>query len=273
MSKLLLQENPMVILPSLAEKIGLNGAIVIQQFHYWLSSSKHIIDGRKWIYNSYKEWEGQFKFWSGKTIQRIIRSLEEQGYLLSANHNRSKQDKTKWYTINYEKLAELDEGFEGNLSPSTEQKDERDETTCTTETDNVGARAGQNEELEETQCPTGKDNMYQPLPESTTKTNSERKNNTLPFSEIITYLNDQTNSRYKANSRKTKELIRARFNEGYGLEDFKRVIEIKTEEWRDDPVWSKYLRPETLFGTKFESYLNQKIGKKIYKEEDFNLDD
>src|SRR3954470_17142100 len=77
MSKLLIQENPMMILPSLAKKIGLNQAIVIKQFHYWLLSSKHTIDGRKWIYNSYKEWELQFTFWSGKTVERTIRSLED----------------------------------------------------------------------------------------------------------------------------------------------------------------------------------------------------
>lgn len=272
MSKLLIQENPMLVLPSLAEKIGLNGAIVIQQIHYWLVSSKHIIDGKKWIYNSYKDWERQFTFWSGKTIERTIRSLEEQGYLQSANHNRSKQDKTKWYTINYEKLAELDQSFVGNLSPSVEQNEELEETSFTKETDNLGDTDGQMEETHETNCLIQSDNLYQPLPEITSKTNPENKRS-LPFAEIITYLNNLTNSRYKMNSKKTKELIRARFNEGYQLEDFKRVIEIKSEEWRNAPVWSKYLRPETLFGTKFESYLNQKIGKKIYNEEDFNLDD
>ena len=52
-------------------------------------------------------------------------------------------------------------------------------------------------------------------------------------------------------------------NEGYQPEDFKRVIEIKTEEWRNDPVWGKYLRPETLFGTKFESYLNHNVRKVV----------
>ena len=68
----------MVVLPSLAEKIGLNQAIIIQQFHYWLVSSKHLIEGKKWIYNSYKEWELKFKFWSGKTSERTIRSLEDK---------------------------------------------------------------------------------------------------------------------------------------------------------------------------------------------------
>ena len=86
-------------------------------------------------------------------------------------------------------------------------------------------------------------------------------------------MNNQTNANYKASSKKTKELIKVRFNEGFQLEDFFKVIDIKTAEWRNDPVMSKYLRPETLFGPKFESYRNQKSGKKKYTEEDFNLDD
>ena len=73
----------------------------------------------------------------------------------------------------------------------------------------------------------------------------------------IAYLNQVTNKRYKFVD-KTKRLLLARFKEGYTLEDFKQVIDIKTAEWKDSPEFSKYLRPETLFGSKFDGYLNQK---------------
>nr|DAS52208.1 MAG TPA: Replication initiation and membrane attachment [Caudoviricetes sp.] len=73
----------------------------------------------------------------------------------------------------------------------------------------------------------------------------------------IVYLNQVANKRYKFVD-KTKRLLLARFKEGYTLEDFKQVIDIKTAEWKDSPEFSKYLRPETLFGTKFDGYLNQK---------------
>ena len=73
----------------------------------------------------------------------------------------------------------------------------------------------------------------------------------------IVYLNQVANKRYKFVD-KTKRLLLARFKEGYTLEDFKQVIDIKTAEWKDSPEFSKYLRPETLFGSKFDSYLNQK---------------
>ena len=79
---------------------------------------------------------------------------------------------------------------------------------------------------------------------------------------------------YKPSSRKTRKLIKARWNEGFRYDDFKKVIDIKTEEWLNDPRMSMFLRPETLFGTKFESYMNQKSAKKTktYNEEDFDLD-
>ena len=73
----------------------------------------------------------------------------------------------------------------------------------------------------------------------------------------IAYLNQVANKRYKFVD-KTKSLLLARFKEGYTLEDFKQVIDIKTAEWKDSPEFSKYLRPETLFGSKFDGYLNQK---------------
>lgn len=79
--------------------------------------------------------------------------------------------------------------------------------------------------------------------------------------EIISYLNAKTESSYKASSKKTISFITARFNDGFTVDDFKTVIDKKTAEWIDDPKMNKFLRPETLFGTKFEGYLNQKVGK------------
>ena len=83
----------------------------------------------------------------------------------------------------------------------------------------------------------------------------------------IAYLNQVANKRYKFVD-KTKRLLLARFKEGYTLEDFKQVIDIKTAEWKDSPEFSKYLRPETLFGSKFDGYLNQKPKNIKGKSED-----
>ena len=75
--------------------------------------------------------------------------------------------------------------------------------------------------------------------------------------EIIDYLNLKANTQYRHNIKKTQSLINARFNESFTIEDFKKVIDNKVNEWKNTEM-EKYLRPETLFGTKFESYLNQK---------------
>lgn len=76
--------------------------------------------------------------------------------------------------------------------------------------------------------------------------------------EIIDYLNLVTKSKYKYTTSSTKRLINARLNEGFSVDDFKRVIDIKNAQWSKDNKMKEYLRPETLFGSKFESYLNQK---------------
>lgn len=97
--------------------------------------------------------------------------------------------------------------------------------------------------------------------------NSPKKDSKfLIISEIITYLNEKCSTNYKTSSEKTKKYINARLNEGYSLADFKKVIDIKSAEWINNPEMSKYLRPETLFGSKFESYLNQKLIQPKYKQ-------
>ena len=87
---------------------------------------------------------------------------------------------------------------------------------------------------------------------------SPAKAEQLPYKEIIDYLNLKSNSNYKYTSQKTKDLIKARINNGFTIEDFKKVIDKKSQEWLGTD-FEKFLRPETLFGNKFEGYLNQKI--------------
>ncbi len=79
--------------------------------------------------------------------------------------------------------------------------------------------------------------------------------------KVISYLNTKTGSKYRTSTKTTRQHINARLNEGYGLDDFKTVIDKKYIEW-ESTEFEKYLCPETLFGTKFEKYLNQKVIKK-----------
>lgn len=87
------------------------------------------------------------------------------------------------------------------------------------------------------------------------------------YREIIDYLNRKAGTNYKYSSADTKSHIRARYEQGFTTEDFFTVIDKKVAEWRGTDM-GKYLRPSTLFGTKFESYLNQETVKR--KTNSFN---
>ena len=82
------------------------------------------------------------------------------------------------------------------------------------------------------------------------------------YEEIIKYLNEKTGSHFKPTSKSTQRLINGRLSENYTIEDFKYVIDVKTNEWKDNSKMSKYLTPDTLFNaSKFEKYRNQQMPK------------
>lgn len=112
MSKLLLNEHPLIVLPSLAKALDSSDkAIILQQIHYWISDHRAPLhNGKRWHYASYAQWLEQFPWLSKITLGRHMRWLQEQG-LIECEQPRTKEgDRTKWYTINYEKLESLEEG-------------------------------------------------------------------------------------------------------------------------------------------------------------------
>ena len=92
----------------------------------------------------------------------------------------------------------------------------------------------------------------------------------IPYKEIIDYLNSKTGKNYRDNVQKNRSLIKARWSEGYRLDDFKHVIDNMVKDW-SGTKYAKYLRPETLFGTKFDGYLNQGNVVKREKKTDERL--
>jgi len=146
-SNLVMDERLLLVGPRLACLVGLNEAILIQQIHYWLvifHNSKqldHFKGGRFWVYNSYEEWrEENFPFWSVGTIKRIVYSLEKQGLLATHEEvTKIRGGTRKWYTIDYEKLKQLensdqvDQGSTTNSDQSdhssAENSDQSDPTT------------------------------------------------------------------------------------------------------------------------------------------------
>lgn len=107
MSKLLINEPPLQVLPSLAAAIGLPEAIVLQQVHYWLGASRNTKDGRKWVYNTYEQWAEQFPFWKPESIRKIFKSLRDSGLILTMQEAPNAWNKTNFYTIDYEVLSAI----------------------------------------------------------------------------------------------------------------------------------------------------------------------
>ena len=111
MSKLLISEPPLQVLPTLATRIGLNEAIFIQQLH-WMAQQAHygqMADGRKWIRNSLPDWHKTFPFFSVAALRRIIKNLQTDGLLLCRDDlNRHGYDKTGWYAVDIESLEKID---------------------------------------------------------------------------------------------------------------------------------------------------------------------
>ena len=90
------------------------------------------------------------------------------------------------------------------------------------------------------------------------KKKSKTDNHTEERKKIVDYLNAKIGAHYKYDGAKTVSTINARINEGFTVDDFFAVIDKKYIEWANDAKMAQYLRPETLFGTKFEQYLNQR---------------
>jgi len=83
--------------------------------------------------------------------------------------------------------------------------------------------------------------------------------------EVIAYLNEKTNKKFTIKNKQTVRFINARLKEGFNVDDFKKVIDIKSEKWLNSSM-EDYLRPQTLFSTKMEGYLNEKNNKKKANE-------
>lgn len=221
-----------------AKEHGVNEAIMYQYFSYWIAKNKandkHFYDGYTWTYNSQKALTELFPFWNRAKIQRIISSLENQGLLIKGNYNQLAYDRTTWYAL-----------------PKFEQSAVQNQTVNCSDLNNERFKNEQpipiNYQL--TKQLTNKD-IKDIVEHSPTEP--------VPYQEVVEYLNQKTGKNFKHTSKVTQRHIRARLAEGFTVSDFKQVIDKKCSDWLRDQKMKEYLRPETLFGTKFESYLNSK---------------
>lgn len=174
------KSKTLIINTDLALVLGdLNEAIVLNQLNYWLGinkkAGKNFIDDRYWVYNSYSDWKAKdFPYWSEKTIQRTFTRLENKGVVVSANYNKLGIDKTKWYTIDTEKLQELVDEFNSDEDKMTNRQD-----NMTDRQDKMTCREGQ---------------CDRPLPEITTE-NLNRDYNSEITGEVHTSVSEKQTAR------------------------------------------------------------------------------
>ncbi|RKW26508.1 MAG: replication protein [Granulicatella sp.] len=263
MNNLLISEPPLQVLPTLAVKIGLNGALFLQQLHYWILRSDNVKENTVWVYKSLDEWiEQDFPFMSRSTLKRTISDLKKEDLIITKTFNKMKIDKTNWYTINYQKLESMSLPWVQN-EPSMGSK--------------WSHALAQNE-------PTNNQRIHREYiysPDISIDDSSEEKPNQVVTTDehknVIDYLNQKAGTRYECNSSKTITLLNTLFRKGYSVDDMKKVIDIKCKEWLPQETMRKYLRPRTLFSNKFEDYLNQEVKpqvtttKKTQSYEDFML--
>lgn len=176
-----------------------------------------------------------------KSVNRTVKSLKEKRYIKTIQKvNRS----SLVYELNTKKVRTE------SLSDTSQSPSDRSESPkgYVTESQRLGLKVP----LDNTR----KD--YKILDKEKNKKKSVRRPD-IPYDEIVNYLNSKlgkSNGKgFKSYSDKSVSAINARFGEGHTLSDFKAVITDRYRKWHDDPKMSEYLRPSTLFGTKFEEYL------------------
>lgn len=175
----LFDEQPIVANKTLARELGLNEALVLQQINYWIEinkkSGKNYHDGKYWTYNSIRAWqENDFDYMSFDTVKRTFSKLEKAGYLLVGNYNKDPRDKTKWYTINNDKLEEL--YMDIDLKKQKIQTEALKNSMPNALGQNAPMDKGKINQCNNADCTNAqvqnalmqKDNLHQPLPENTT---------------------------------------------------------------------------------------------------------
>ncbi|PTH68883.1 replication protein [Staphylococcus agnetis] len=202
-------------------------AALLNQMIYW-SDRTNRKDG--YFYKSYNEWFDELHL-TEYQVRRATKKLKSFGFVETAL-KKANGAPTLHYKVDTKEVSEwiLKKLQNGNLRNLRMDSEETKES----------------------------------LTEITTETTTETTNNNIlspsstayPYRDVIDYLNQQTGKHYKSTTKKNQTVIRARSDEGFNLDDFKKVIDNKVAEWKGTDM-EKYLRPETLFGTKFEGYLNQ----------------
>lgn len=215
----------------IAAEYGMLEAVILNNLYFWVMKNEanetNYHDGYYWTYNSVKAFEKLFPYASGRKIRNALKHLEGEEIIATGNYNKSAYDRTMWYTVTEKGISilqkcKMESTKKSNQSCENVEPIPDNKTTDNKTTDNI---IDQSAEL------------------------------TATTAMVVRYLNEVCQTHYRASTDETKKLIRARLRDGYVLQDFYTVIDKKASEWIGTD-FEKFLRPKTLFGTKFENYLN-----------------
>lgn len=252
----------------IAKLCGVNAAIIFQNIHYWTqhneSNNINFIDGRYWMYNSIKSFSEQFKYLSERQISTAISKLINEGFVITGNYNKSAYNRTLWYALSDKGKSILQKCEMENSNASNEFDNDVESIITNTKTNN------KNDDIKNQIPPAHEQEENADSGKNVEKLNCDNKSSKSTSSKetiktIVEYLNTKANTKYKYQNKYTQRYIEERLSEGFVLEDFKLVIDKKSDNWIGTE-WEQYLRPSTLFGNKFENYLNEKYKKSKEKE-------
>lgn len=93
--------------PTLAVAFGVLGALILQQVHYWTTEAQNVQEDYSWVYNTYEQWADQIVVYSAIAIRKKMKELESGGVLVAGVFNKKRYDRTRWYRLDYQKLASV----------------------------------------------------------------------------------------------------------------------------------------------------------------------
>lgn len=247
-----------------ATKYGTNVSILLGNINYWIqknkANSKHFHDGRYWTYNTVAAFHDLMPFMSANVINTALKRAEEEGLLVTGNYNKLPFDRTKWYALTEkgERLFQAPQDGATDSPSESEPISQKSEMGMAKIQNDVSENEGSNTKAiqinssEENQRHIVRKGASAQRPAPSRPWNEEEGQK---VAEVVQALNEETGAHYRPTSKATMRHVLARLREGFTVEECKEVIRKKSDEWGNTEM-AKYLRPETLFGSKFESYLN-----------------
>lgn len=210
------------------------------------------LDGKDGCYASNRYFAEYFKL-SRSRCSIIIKSLKDKGYLFVKYFYENGKSLIERRVIKVKSnVVKIVKEIEKNMDTAKESLSNSDFETIEEEFGEKVTQLNILDETREVEVEVVSSHNKLKVKESDKEKSSKNNLN----QEIIGYLNIKCKTNYKHTTGKTQRCINARIREGYTLEDFKKVIDKKYGEWHKSSM-KIYLRPETLFGGKFERYLNE----------------